>query len=65
MPVFGDPFDFSLTPPYFALMVADATFQSGPPAIMASTIFNVESFFGWVSTAEEVTRALNQTVAVA
>ncbi len=50
---------------YFALMVADATFQSGPPAIMESTIFNVESFFGWVSTAEEVSRALKQTGAVA
>ena len=45
---------------YFALMVADATFQSGPPAMMEATIFNVEKFFGWVSTAEEVCRALKE-----
>jgi len=43
---------------YFALMVADATFQSGPPAMMEATIFNVQNFFGWVSTADEVCRAL-------
>ena len=43
---------------YFALMVADATFQSGPPMLMEATIFNVENFFGWVSTADEVCRAL-------
>lgn len=45
---------------YFALMIADATFQSGPPAIMEATIFNVETFFGWVSSADEVCRALKQ-----
>ena len=43
---------------YFALMIADATYQSGLPAIMEATIFNVERFFGWVSTTDEVIRAL-------
>jgi len=43
---------------YFAVMVADATFQSGPPAMMDATIFNVEKFFGWVSTVDEICRAL-------
>ena len=43
---------------YFALMVADATYQSGPSIMMDATIFNVEKFFGWVSTVEEVCRAL-------
>ncbi len=50
---------------YFALMVADATFQSGPPAMMEATIFNIENFFGWVSTADEVCRALKQAEAAA
>lgn len=45
---------------YFALMIADATYQSGSPAIMEATIFNVETFFGWVSTTDEVCRALQQ-----
>ncbi len=45
---------------YFALMIADATFQSGPPMIMEATIFNVETFFGWVSTTKEVCYALRQ-----
>jgi ureidoacrylate peracid hydrolase len=39
-------------------MVADATFQSGPPTMMDATIFNVEKFFGWVSTVDEICRAL-------
>ncbi len=50
---------------YFALMVADATFQSGPTLMMEATIFNVENFFGWVSTTGEVCRALKQAEAVA
>jgi ureidoacrylate peracid hydrolase len=45
---------------YFALMVADATFQSGSSAMMNATIFNVEKFFGWVSTTEEVCAALRR-----
>jgi ureidoacrylate peracid hydrolase len=43
---------------YFAIMVADATFQSGPAAMMDATIFNVEKFFGWVSTVDEICGAL-------
>lgn len=48
---------------YFALMVSDATYQSGPPAMLEATLFNVEKFFGWVSTTEEVCRALEQAAA--
>lgn len=43
---------------YFALMVADATYQSGPPMMLEATLLNVERFFGWVSTTEGVCRAL-------
>ena len=43
---------------YFALLVADATYQSGPPAMMDATIFNVERFFGWVCTTADVSAGL-------
>jgi ureidoacrylate peracid hydrolase len=43
---------------YFALMVADATYQSGPPAMFDATVFNVQRFFGWVSTTAEFCSAL-------
>jgi ureidoacrylate peracid hydrolase len=43
---------------YFAVMVADATYQSGPSMMMDATIFNVEKFFGWVSTVDEICRVL-------
>jgi ureidoacrylate peracid hydrolase len=45
---------------YFALMVADATFQSGPSAMMDATVFNVEKFFGWVSSTNEVCASLRK-----
>lgn len=48
---------------YFALMVADATFQSGPPPIMEATVFNVERFFGWVAMTKDVCEALSSAPA--
>jgi len=39
--------------------VADATFQSGPQAMMDATVFNVERFFGWVASTHYVCDALN------
>ena len=45
---------------YFALLVADATYQSGPAAMMEATVFNVERFFGWVSTTAEFCAALKR-----
>lgn len=35
---------------YFAVMLADATHQLGSAEIQASTVYNVETFFGWVSS---------------
>jgi ureidoacrylate peracid hydrolase len=43
---------------YFAVLVADATYHAGPSMMMDATVFNVEKFFGWVSTVDEVCRAL-------
>ncbi len=35
---------------YFAVMLEDATHHLGPPAMQEATVYNVEKFFGWVST---------------
>jgi len=36
---------------YFSVMLEDATYQAGPSFIQQATAYNVETFFGWVSTA--------------
>jgi len=43
---------------YFALMLADATLHIGPPSIQEATLFNVEKFFGWVTSTQEYLNAL-------
>lgn len=37
---------------YFAVMLEDATHELGGPAIQAASVYNVETFFGWVSNVE-------------
>jgi ureidoacrylate peracid hydrolase len=44
---------------YWPVMVADATMPAGSAEIQRATIYNVQTFFGWVSTAEEVATALS------
>lgn len=44
---------------YWPIMVEDATMPGGPPEIQQATIYNVSTFFGWVTTAKEVTEALH------
>ncbi len=43
---------------YFALMLADATLHIGSPLIQEATLFNVEKFFGWVTSTQEYLSAL-------
>jgi ureidoacrylate peracid hydrolase len=43
---------------YFCLLVGDATQQSGQQFIHDAVLYNVETFFGWVTTTEEVCQAL-------
>jgi ureidoacrylate peracid hydrolase len=43
---------------YFGVMLEDATHQLGPDYIQRSTIYNVETFFGWVSTVDDFCQAL-------
>ncbi|MFC0204483.1 pyrimidine utilization protein B [Novosphingobium soli] len=38
---------------YFGILLEDATHHLGPDFIMQATVYNVEKFFGWVSTVAE------------
>jgi ureidoacrylate peracid hydrolase len=44
---------------YWPVMIEDATMPAGSPEIQRATIYNVTTFFGWVSTAAEVAGALH------
>lgn len=45
---------------YFAVMLHDATHHLGPDYVQQATIYNVEKFFGWVSTVAEFCGTLGQ-----
>lgn len=38
---------------YFGVMLEDATHHLGPEFLQRATVYNVETFFGWVSTVED------------
>jgi ureidoacrylate peracid hydrolase len=44
---------------YWPVMIEDATMPAGSPEIQQATVYNVTTFFGWVSTAGEVAAALH------
>ena len=46
---------------YFGVMLEDATHQAGPDYLQKATVYNVETFFGWVSTSADFRRAFAQT----
>src|SRR5207245_4150001 len=43
---------------YWPVVIEDATMPAGPPEIQRATVYNVTTFFGWVSSAKEVASAL-------
>lgn len=43
---------------YFGIVLADATHQAGPPFAQQAALFNIETFFGWVSDTETFCEAL-------
>ena len=43
---------------YFGVVLHDATHHAGPDFIQKATLFNIESFFGWVSSVDEFRTAL-------
>lgn len=46
---------------YFGIVLEDATYQAGPPFAQQAAIFNIETFFGWVSTVSTFCDALKKT----
>ena len=46
---------------YFGVMLEDATHHLGPPAMQAATVYNVEKFFGWVSTVADFCGSFGQS----
>jgi ureidoacrylate peracid hydrolase len=44
------------------VLIEDATMPAGPAEIQKATIFNVQTFFGWVANSEDVVTALGEAV---
>jgi ureidoacrylate peracid hydrolase len=45
---------------YFGILLEDATHQAGPEFLQKATVYNVETFFGWVSTVADFCGAFGQ-----
>ena len=45
---------------YFGVVLADATHQAGPEFLQQAALYNVEKFFGWVSTVADFCGAVLQ-----
>lgn len=43
---------------YFGVVLHDATHQAGPDFLQKASLYNIEKFFGWVSSVEEFRAAL-------
>ncbi|KXI26853.1 pyrimidine utilization protein B [Paraglaciecola hydrolytica] len=48
---------------YFGVVLADATHQAGSSAIQESSLFNIATFFGWVSTVEAFSQTIHSKIA--
>ena len=46
---------------YFGVMLEDATHHLGPDFVREATLYNVEKFFGWVSTTADFCGAVGQS----
>ena len=46
---------------YFGVVLEDATHQAGPEFVQKAAIFNIESFFGWVSCVADFKGSFGQT----
>jgi ureidoacrylate peracid hydrolase len=45
---------------YFPILIEDASLHAGPPEMQAATVFNVEKFFGWVTTTSDYCTLTNR-----
>jgi ureidoacrylate peracid hydrolase len=46
---------------YFGMVLSDATHQAGPAFAQQAALYNIETFFGWVSTVADFCGAVSQT----
>ena len=46
---------------YFGVVLHDATHHAGPDFIKQASLYNIEKFFGWVSTTADFCGAVSQT----
>ena len=47
---------------YWPVLIEDATMPAGSEEIQRATVFNVQTFFGWVASSEDVATALREAV---
>jgi ureidoacrylate peracid hydrolase len=45
---------------YFGVVIEDATHQAGPDYVQKAAIYNIETFFGWVSSVADFKGAFGQ-----
>jgi ureidoacrylate peracid hydrolase len=50
---------------YFAVVLEDATHHAGPDFVQQAAIYNIEKFFGWVSTVADFCGAIGQAAPLA
>ncbi len=48
---------------YFGVVLHDATHAAGPPAMQEASLYNIQTFFGWVSSVAEFRGALTANAA--
>jgi ureidoacrylate peracid hydrolase len=46
---------------YFGIVLEDATHQAGPDFAQAAALYNIETFFGWVTNVADFCGAISQT----
>jgi ureidoacrylate peracid hydrolase len=47
---------------FWPVLIEDATMPAGSAEIQKATVFNVETFFGWVANSEDVATALREAI---
>jgi len=43
---------------YWPVLISDATMQAGPPEIQEASLFNIKTFFGWVTSSNDFKKSL-------
>lgn len=47
---------------YFGVVLADASHQAGSSMIQTASLFNIATFFGWVTTVDEFCKSVEQKI---